>query len=565
MTLPKLSNASLETQFSSLATLQSDAKTYAAGTILNTEKEGFAYECVASGGDLTLGSGQQVDVLPGPDGYNVKAFGAAGDGVADDTAAIQAAIDASNSVTFPSGTYKVLSTITLTSNLILRGSGGVVDASGVADGFTATGLSDITVQNMEFIFDTDADGALFTMDGCHRVRFLANYFRAEDDDDTGNNSAIKIREEVGVSGSRDVIITDNIFVGPRLLVLIQAGILWNNKHVIISNNVFRNNVASVQVPNILDGIVKVDLWSDDVTISGNVCDGDSKVESFIQVEEGVTNCTITGNTVKDCVEYGINISGGQGPQDVTEVTITGNTLKNCSLGVEGLHTDSGEWVISNNVISGASIGAATPGIDLEFANPGANVVISNNIVKSAAEEGIYCRVDTATISNNNISGSGSNAMYVYSADNSCIIGNNIDQSAAVNYPVYIRDSDNCIVASNTVKGTAVTTSGISFVTCAAGVVQGNFISMSNSTYGILVDGTSSNISVLNNTTSVGTQALSVSTANNHRFGNIDLGASVKSVVEIGGDYLWVDNTGDLRINTALPVTDSSGTVVGTQT
>ena len=44
---------------------------------------------------------------------SVKDFGATGDGVTDDTAAIQAAIDASESVYFPSGVYKITSTIDL--------------------------------------------------------------------------------------------------------------------------------------------------------------------------------------------------------------------------------------------------------------------------------------------------------------------------------------------------------------------------------------------------------------------------------------------------------------------
>jgi hypothetical protein len=54
----------------------------------------------------------------------VTDFGAFGDGVTDDTAAIQAAINAASSVYFPAGSYRISSTITVNaSNKILKGAG----------------------------------------------------------------------------------------------------------------------------------------------------------------------------------------------------------------------------------------------------------------------------------------------------------------------------------------------------------------------------------------------------------------------------------------------------------
>jgi len=54
---------------------------------------------------------------------SVKDFGAIGDGSADDTAAIQAALNASKSVYIPAGTYKITSTLTLTSHMNVFGAG----------------------------------------------------------------------------------------------------------------------------------------------------------------------------------------------------------------------------------------------------------------------------------------------------------------------------------------------------------------------------------------------------------------------------------------------------------
>jgi hypothetical protein len=60
------------------------------------------------------------------DTVSVKDFGAVGDGIADDTAAIQAAINAAYSVFLPSGTYRITSPLVIptgTTGMTLRGAG----------------------------------------------------------------------------------------------------------------------------------------------------------------------------------------------------------------------------------------------------------------------------------------------------------------------------------------------------------------------------------------------------------------------------------------------------------
>jgi hypothetical protein len=99
---------------------------------------------------------------------NVKDFGAVGDGVTDDTAAIQAAVDfvasAGGIVWFPSGTFLHGTTITLKSNVTLFGYGAVLKWSGGSAVQTTTASSGVTenigVHGLTFDGGANASGCL---------------------------------------------------------------------------------------------------------------------------------------------------------------------------------------------------------------------------------------------------------------------------------------------------------------------------------------------------------------------------------------------------------------------
>lgn len=115
-------------------------------TVTVTHAASFTVRQVVTGGDFALLAGQQLV-------YNVKLFGAVGDGITDDTAAIQAAINAATGSANPAttnrtplapvylspGTYKVTADLMIRSvnNFVLFGAGSgqtIIYASGT--GFT---------------------------------------------------------------------------------------------------------------------------------------------------------------------------------------------------------------------------------------------------------------------------------------------------------------------------------------------------------------------------------------------------------------------------------------------
>ncbi|MGW5773114.1 glycosyl hydrolase family 28-related protein [Streptomyces longwoodensis] len=89
--------------------------------------------------------------------FNVKNYGAAGDGVADDTAAIQSAIDAcrtagGGTVFLPRGTYKISAALTTYSKIAIEGDGDLVttiyQTNITADGIKGDTIWQVSIRNL---------------------------------------------------------------------------------------------------------------------------------------------------------------------------------------------------------------------------------------------------------------------------------------------------------------------------------------------------------------------------------------------------------------------------------
>lgn len=117
---------------------------------------------------------------------SVKDFGALGDGVVDDTASIQSAINQTTEGTliFPSGTYKISSALTLLPGVTYQGQGSAV-LSG--DGYswlmqTGEGASNITVTGLTF-----DNGGLLIQGVASGVKVIGNTFQNLTGDNQSGN------------------------------------------------------------------------------------------------------------------------------------------------------------------------------------------------------------------------------------------------------------------------------------------------------------------------------------------------------------------------------------------
>ena len=154
----------------------------AVGSYVLTSKGGFAYQVAASGATdhhVTTAGGVKLYVMRTP-AVDVRAFGAIGDGVADDTNAIRGMVAAFGVFTLPAGTFKITDEIIISPTAsymaVFSGAGAETSrivCSGMAGkkairGATPTGYYRHTMR--DFGISGDADNAInFTTSGGYTV------------------------------------------------------------------------------------------------------------------------------------------------------------------------------------------------------------------------------------------------------------------------------------------------------------------------------------------------------------------------------------------------------------
>lgn len=274
---------------------------------------------------------------------SVKDFGAVGDGVTNDTAAVQAAVNAADSVYFPAGTY-LCDTVTLHDNSSLYGDGAasIIKQNTVSSSYGTlyanSGSSGSYVRNLE-IRNLQVLGQVATQ-GFDQFAHL-----------------------ISLNGVRYVQIADCIIKGFRGDgVYLGSGVVGgnerHNRNVTIRNCVFDGvNNENRNGISVIDG--------DEVLIQGN---------TFI-------NCT--KNTMPGCIDvepdaYAFHI--------VRNIRIVDNFFENCqgNVGFIGFLLTAAtftnqpkNFVVANNVFQGASVGVTFTNANSGYPEP-FKLVVSNN-------------------------------------------------------------------------------------------------------------------------------------------------------------------------------------------
>jgi hypothetical protein len=350
---------------------------------------------------------------------SVKDFGAVGDGVTDDTAAIQAALDASKSVYFPEGIYALADQIVLNTAQKLTG-----------DGYASVLLS--TGTNKHIVYGNNVDNieidSLFFKGNAtgtgvagHGIRLLnAEYINIHDCyfDTIGNVTGF-----AGcISGEfcEKVIVDSCIFLGNGggSVTGADIGFGYYGKYCNITNNIsYSNHDAMISLAAV--GVAKEDTTNH--VVANNVGirrdTNTSRSGIIITYNDKAAYTTITGNILYNWVWNGIYIqSATSNVAESAGFTIQGNIVRYC--GGENSSIGSGIYLSGNNGLtctgnlveytgynsSGVARGAANNGINVQ--NSATNISVTGNVVRRSKGSGIsfqplsgYQQIDIAVSGN----------------------------------------------------------------------------------------------------------------------------------------------------------------------
>lgn len=348
---------------------------------------------------------------------NVLDFGAKGDNVTDDTAAIQAAITsiaASGGIVYiPQGIYVVSAPITVPSKVSVIGDG-------------------IGVTRFSATLAFSANQAVFYANGSNTVRFENFSILGNTNGTNGAGTGIHCKTGFG-NQIRNVFISNTTQAGIRLeeqnTAWVDSCWLQSNGRVGYTDNhgIMVYSVAGSTVANY------------GIKITNNRVQGAYRkgITDFAP-NAAIYDLLIEGNTLESCGLGGIYLGTDLG----REVRVVNNFVSDCYVGIQ-------YGPGANSVISGNNVRNTTFGFGIAFLDV-TNLTIANNIVTNSATGGIMTTV-LPGVRNAQVSICGN------------VVHNSNRTTAGYAPGIEVQDCDNAVATGNIVyddSGSIKTTHGI---------------------------------------------------------------------------------------------------------
>ena len=345
---------------------------------------------------------------------NVRDCGAVGDGVVDDTTALQAASDVigtagGGTLYIPKGNYLLSSTVMLPSNLHVVGDGNGSRVFTTTDNinlFSATNKSDIVIEKLQLNGHntssaiTNGNGLYF--DSCRKVTIRdcsLHHFGTVGGNvgGTGDSSAILFYQDCN-----DVTVEDCYIDGGGGSAGASDFCLYSNvtRFLIRGNRCYSTNSQ---------GIFVMAVNGQEGIVTGSISKNHARhgIQTYSAATDNHKRLIVSNNYCSDNGWTGIYITGTGGgvPSDDGYVLVEGNYCK------------------GNGTVSGVLVA------DYSLNGP-INVLLTGNISESAVWRGIYVNdLKKGQITNNRIISPASDGIYLYQLGDDILVADNFISNA----------------------------------------------------------------------------------------------------------------------------------------